>query len=127
MEGEERERDARKKKFYPMRRQRTFSISSNRVLVSPWSFLLPVCRSYQLRFVLCLRDLPYPPPSPFRPLIWFTQEHSTLLRPNFPSFDISFSPLLFNSLPHFFFSSTRKVRFDIIINVHQFIDRDRDA
>lgn len=111
MEDEERERD-RKKKFYPMRRQRTFSISSNRVFVSTSSSLLPVCRSYQLRFVLCLRDLPYPPPSPFpsldlvhpRALDPFTTELSQfrhfvltvalqLSPPLFPPFTSS-SPLL---------------------------------
>lgn len=52
--------------------------------------------AYQLRFVLRLRDPLLCSPS-FCPPTWFNQEHSTLLRPNFPSFDISLlvSPSLF--------------------------------
>lgn len=44
-ECESRAKKKRRKKFYPVRRQRTFSISSNRVLVSPSSFLPPVRRT----------------------------------------------------------------------------------
>lgn len=50
-------RGDKKKVLSRVRRQKTFSISSNRVLLS-LSPLRPATRSNQLRFVLRLRDLP---------------------------------------------------------------------
>lgn len=90
VEDEERgrERGDKKKVLSRVRRQKTFSISSNRVLLSlSLSPLRPATRSYQLRFVLRLRDLPLVrSPLPASPDLLLKQEHSTLLRPKLSQF-----------------------------------------
>lgn len=93
-EKEGREAKAKKKKkfFYPARRQKTFSISSNRVLVSLSRVLRPSSSTHlsvATNFDSCLCDSPSSLSSP--PDLVQPRVYSTLLRANFPSFDIPLS------------------------------------
>lgn len=93
VEDEERgyERGDKKKVLSRVRRQKTFSISSNRMLLSLPFVLPPVLVPTSIRASLT-RSPSRPfvrPPLPASLDLLLKQEHSTLLRPNFPSFDIS--------------------------------------
>jgi len=116
-EYESRAKKKRRKKFYPVRRQRTFSISSNRVLVSPSSFLPPVRRT---NFDSCFAYATFSSlPLPSHGL---GSTKSTR-----PFYDRTFPVSTFRSRSLLPASSVRKAPFGITTNVHRSIDEGRNA